>query len=85
MRAQFLGALLSLRVRSATIDGEAVYCGLDGISDFEKLRSQACNGQVFLYRFDLLELNGEDCRQVPLEQRKGRLEWLLSGSTGVRL
>ena len=34
-------ALGSLRVQSATIDGEAVWCGQDGISDFEKLHSRA--------------------------------------------
>ena len=34
-------ALLSLRVRSITIDGEAVVCGVDGKSDFDKLHSRA--------------------------------------------
>jgi bifunctional non-homologous end joining protein LigD len=33
---------------------------------------------VFLYAFDLLELNGEDCRREPLERRKGALEKLLA-------
>jgi ATP-dependent DNA ligase len=47
---------------SATIDGEAVRCGDNGISDFEKLHSRAYDHQVFLYAFDLLELNGEDWR-----------------------
>jgi bifunctional non-homologous end joining protein LigD len=46
-------ALQSLRLRSATIDGECVVCGDDGVPDFEKLRSQAYNDQVFLYGFDL--------------------------------
>ena len=78
-------ALRSLRVQSATIDGEAVWCGQDGISDFEKLHLRAHDDQVFLYAFDLLELNGEDCRREPLEKRKARLEKLLSWSTGVRL
>jgi bifunctional non-homologous end joining protein LigD len=78
-------ALHSLRVRSATIDGEAVWCGEDGISDFEKLHSRAHDHQVFLYAFDLLELNGEDCRREPLEARKAALAKLLSRTTGVRL
>jgi bifunctional non-homologous end joining protein LigD len=60
-------ALLSLRAHSVSIDGEAVWCGQDGISDFEKLHSQAHDDHVFLYAFDLLELNGEDCRHQPLE------------------
>ncbi|HEY7246572.1 MAG TPA: DNA ligase [Xanthobacteraceae bacterium] len=77
--------LLSLRVQSATIDGEAVVCGQDGISDFEKLHSRAYDHEVFLYAFDLLELNGEDCRHAPLEKRKANLGKLLTRSTGVRL
>jgi bifunctional non-homologous end joining protein LigD len=32
-------ALLSLKAQSATIDGEAVWCGQDGISNFDKLHS----------------------------------------------
>jgi hypothetical protein len=40
---------------------------------------------VFLYAFDLLELNGEDYRREPLEKRKATLERLLAGRTGVRL
>jgi bifunctional non-homologous end joining protein LigD len=60
-------ALLSLRVRSCIIDGEAVWPGKDGKSDFDKLHSYAYDHEVFLYGFDLLELNGEDYRQHPLE------------------
>jgi hypothetical protein len=33
---------------------------------------------VFLYAFDLLELNSEDYRALPLEKRKGKLERLLT-------
>jgi bifunctional non-homologous end joining protein LigD len=37
-----------------------------------------------LYAFDLLELNGEDMRPLPLRERKARLERLLSRSrTGI--
>jgi bifunctional non-homologous end joining protein LigD len=32
-------AVAALRVTSATIDGEAVVCGQDGVSDFERLRA----------------------------------------------
>ena len=68
----------SLPVRSAALDGEAVVCGNDGMSDFDKLHSQAWDGAVFLYAFDLLELDGQDLRQEPLERRKARLEPLLA-------
>jgi len=78
-------ALQMLRARSATIDGEAVYCRKDGLSDFDKLHSHAYNEDVLLYAFDLLELNGDDLRKESLERRKGRLERLLaSGGWGLR-
>jgi bifunctional non-homologous end joining protein LigD len=70
-------ALKLLRVRSVTMDGEGVYCGEDGISNFDQLHSEANNHHVFLYAFDLLELNGEDLRAEPLERRKGKFETLL--------
>jgi ATP-dependent DNA ligase len=77
-------ALQFLRVRSITIDGEAVYCGKDGLSDFSKLHSHAYDDDVFFYAFDLLELNGDDLRKEPLERRKGRLERLLvAGGCGL--
>ena len=68
----------SLRVRSIIVDGEAVWAGEDGKSDFDKLHSRAHDQQVFLYAFDLLELNGEDYRNHPLEKRKAKLEKLLA-------
>ena len=81
---RIVDGLGSLRVRSVTIDGEAVWCGRDGKSDFDRLHSRANDHQVFLYAFDLLELNGEDYRQHPLEKRKWKLEKLLSKSDGIR-
>ena len=77
-------SLLSLRVRSIIVDGEAVWAGKDGKSDFDKLHSNAHDDEVFLYAFDLLELNGEDYRQHPLEQRKAKLEKILARTEGMR-
>jgi bifunctional non-homologous end joining protein LigD len=45
---------------------------------FDKLHSQANNDAVFLYAFDLLELDGIDWRDEPLEARKTVLAALLS-------
>jgi bifunctional non-homologous end joining protein LigD len=66
------------------VDGEAVWAGKDGKSDFDKLHSCGHDDQVFLYAFDLLELNSEDYRQHPLEQRKAKLEKILARSQGMR-
>jgi bifunctional non-homologous end joining protein LigD len=41
-------ALRSLRVRSIIVDGEAVWCGKDGKSDFDKLHSHGHDHQIFL-------------------------------------
>ena len=76
-------ALRSLPVRSITIDGEAVVSTADGKSDFDKLHSGAYDASVFLYAFDLIELDGEDLRPAPLERRKGKLENLLGHSDGI--
>jgi ATP-dependent DNA ligase len=46
---RILEALRSLRVRSIVIDGEAVWCGKDGNSDFEKLHSGGYDASVLLY------------------------------------
>jgi bifunctional non-homologous end joining protein LigD len=81
---RIVDSLLSLRVRSIIVDGEAVWAGKDGRSDFDKLHSNAHDHQVFLYAFDLLELNGEDYRQHSLEQRKAKLEKILARTQGMR-
>ena len=67
----------ALKVRSFLIDGEAVACGKDGMPSFDRLRYRRGDGSIFLYAFDLLELNGEDMRREPLEARKRQLANLL--------
>jgi ATP-dependent DNA ligase len=67
----------ALRARSFLIDGEAVACGQDGMPSFDRLRYRRADGHVFLYAFDLLELDGEDIRREPLEVRKRQLAGLL--------
>ena len=57
-------ALTGLRSRSCIIDGEAVACDDNGLASFERIRY---HGDVFLYAFDLIELNGDDLRRDPLQ------------------
>ena len=66
------------------VDGEAVWAGTDGKSDFDRLHSGAHDDQVFLYVFDMLELNGEDYHQHPLEKRKAKLEKILARTQAMR-
>jgi bifunctional non-homologous end joining protein LigD len=64
-------------VRSFLIDGEAVACDGDGMPSFDRLRYRRADGTVFLFAFDLLELNGDDLRREPIELRKRELAILL--------
>jgi bifunctional non-homologous end joining protein LigD len=69
-----------LRPRAFVIDAEAVFCGDDGVPDFEQLMSRRVDREVFAYGFDLLALDGEDLRPQPLEQRRTKLIKLLARS-----
>jgi bifunctional non-homologous end joining protein LigD len=76
----------TLPVRSCLIDGEAVCCDEDGVAVFQKLRIRRDNA-VFLYAFDLLELDGIDLRREAIEVRKEALANLLhsKGELGLQL
>jgi bifunctional non-homologous end joining protein LigD len=79
-------ALARLRSRSCIIDGEAVCCDDDGVPSFERIRYRRHDRDVFLYAFDLIELNGDDLRREPLDVRKATLASLLKRTApGLRL
>jgi bifunctional non-homologous end joining protein LigD len=79
-------AVAHLKVRSCLLDGEAVACNDQGLAVFDRLRYRRADESVFLYAFDLLELNGQDFRREPLATRKATLASLLRGCRpGVRL
>jgi len=68
---------LKNRHKQFVIDGEAVLLGVDGISDFNGLHSCRRDEEVQLYTFDILALDGEDLRGLPLSTRKSDLARLL--------
>jgi bifunctional non-homologous end joining protein LigD len=72
-------------VRSCLIDGEAVACDRDGMPEFGRLRYRRQDGAVFLFAFDLIELNGQDLRREPIEIRKRELGKLLRWSAQIGL
>ena len=51
---------------------------MDGISDFNGLHSRRHNAEVQLYAFDILALDGDDLRKLPLHLRKNNLARLLA-------
>ena len=79
-------AVNRLKVRSCLIDGEAVACDGNGLAVFEHLRRKPSGRHVFLFAFDLLELDGEDLPRAAFETRKATLASPLRGSLpGLRL
>jgi bifunctional non-homologous end joining protein LigD len=72
-------ALRKLSVRSCVIDGEAIVCDANGLAVFDLLRRWGGN-DVVLCAFDLLELDGQDLRRAPIEERKATLAKLLRPS-----
>jgi ATP-dependent DNA ligase len=74
-----------LRSRSCIIDGEAVACDDDGMPSFNCIRYRRHDASVFLYAFDLIQLNGDDLRRDPLEVRKATLaSTLAKAGAGIR-
>src|SRR6516225_6807797 len=73
-------AVNRLKVRSCLIDGEAVACDENGLAVFERLRLKPSGKHVFLYDFDLLELDGQDLRREP---RRWALSKKVVGNPGL--
>ena len=70
-------AIEALPVRSCVVDGEAIVCDDSGLAVFDLICGHGTNARAILCAFDLLEVNGEDIRREPIEDRKRRLAGLL--------
>jgi bifunctional non-homologous end joining protein LigD len=68
-------ALGRLRVKTAILDGEIVVLDSEGKSQFKPLLHR--HGQASFYAFDMVWLNGEDLRLLPLVERKEQLRKLI--------
>jgi len=56
------------------------------VPSFDRIRYRRHDASVFLYAFDLIELNGDDLRREPLAVRKATLASLLTrAGPGLRL
>jgi ATP-dependent DNA ligase len=69
---------LKLPVAQFAIDGEICVLDVRGVSDFDALHSNRHNEDAQLYAFDLVALDGDDLRELPLFERKTRLAKLLA-------
>ena len=70
-------AIVALPARSCVIDGEAIACDESGLAMFDLIRYRRQDHAVTLCAFDLLELDGDDLRRRPIEERKRALKRLL--------
>ena len=77
-----VAAIVRLPARSCVIDGEAIACDANGLAVFDLLRRRWHGDEVMLCAFDLLELDGQDMRRAPLEERKAALAKLLHRTSG---
>ncbi|WFS69565.1 non-homologous end-joining DNA ligase (plasmid) [Agrobacterium leguminum] len=79
-----------LGLQSAILDGEAVVLDEQGRSDFGMLQralgrrpAAHVTGQIILFVFDLLYLDGRDLRRLRQGERRRILEAILTGRTGA--
>jgi bifunctional non-homologous end joining protein LigD len=72
-----VAAVSALSGRSFLIDGEAIVTNDRGLAVFDLIRHKRHGADAVLLAFDLIELDGEDPRRTPIEQRKRTLAKLL--------
>jgi bifunctional non-homologous end joining protein LigD len=59
------------------LDGEAIVTNERGLAVFDLIRHKRHGDDALLIAFDLIELDGEDLRRTPIEQRKRTLAKLV--------
>jgi bifunctional non-homologous end joining protein LigD len=63
----------------------ALLSGDDGVASFDRIRYRRHDADVFMWAFDLIELNGDDVRRDPLDVRKATLSTVLArAAPGLR-
>jgi bifunctional non-homologous end joining protein LigD len=73
-------AVSALSARSFLLDGEAIVTNDRGLAVFDLIRHKRHGEDALLIAFDLIELDGEDLRRTPIEQRKHTLARLVRRS-----
>jgi bifunctional non-homologous end joining protein LigD len=81
-------ALEALKLGDSWLDGEVVVLNDDGLPNFQALQNAFDlnnNQDIIFYLFDAPFLNGEDLRDQPVEERRTKLEEIVSGKENVLL
>ena len=76
-------AVRSLPADDVLLDGEAVVFRPDGHTDFAALRTKRGADDAQMVVFDLLHIDGEDRRKLPLEVRRAELDALVAGINAI--
>ena len=75
---EIVAAAVELPARAALLDGEIVVLDERGRSSFRLLQQLGANRRgLAFFAFDLLALEGEDLKPLPLQERKRRLQELI--------
>ena len=80
---EIVEAIQNLAPRECVIDGEVVAVDDQGRSSFQLLQANEMEGRkspIYLYAFDLLQLDGKSLIGLPLEARKNVLEKLCANA-----
>ena len=72
-----VAAVAALSAHSFLLDGEAIVTNDRGLAVFDLIRHKRHGEDAVLIAFDLIELDGEDLRRTPIEQRKRKLAKLV--------
>src|SRR5439155_19618504 len=72
-------AVAALPRHSFLVDGDAIVTNERGLAVFDLIRHKRHGQDAVLIAFDLIELDGEDLRRTPIEQRKRTLSKLVRG------
>ena len=81
---EIVEAAMELRARAAVLDGEVVVLDERGRASFQRLQQLGTNRRgLAFFAFDLLALDGEDLKPLPLDERKRRLESLIGERPGI--
>lgn len=79
-----VNAVRTIKAGTALLDGEIVAINAQGQPSFQALQNRASakqNWHIVYYAFDLLSLEGDDLKHLPLVERRATLKNLVAGSS----
>lgn len=83
---EIMESIAALDGQDVVLDGEIVALDEKGRSSFQLLQAYDIGQErpaIFFYAFDILQLNGHDLKNLPLMERKSKLQNLLKNPPGV--